>query len=77
MQECVTEDTECQGELSSLQASFSMARAALAACLDLLGGDQTAPGVLGAATASLAAVELARILCRRYHPRDADFPPDR
>jgi len=77
MQECVTEDTECQGEVMSLKASFSLARAALAACLDLVGGDQTASGVLGAAAASLAAVELARCVWRRYHPSGADFPPDR
>ena len=77
MQDCVTEDTECQEEVVSLRASFSVARAALAACLDLVGGDQTAPGVLGAAVASLAAVELARCVWRRFHPGGMDFPPDR
>jgi hypothetical protein len=54
-----------------------MARAALAACLDLVGGDQAAPGVLGAAAASLAAVEVARLLWRRHHPEGPVFPPDR
>jgi len=77
MQDCVAEDHACQGEVEALTASFNSARAALSSCLDFIGGDSAAEGVLGAAAASLVAVELARIWWRRWHPEGPDFPPDR
>jgi len=77
MQDCVTEDHECQEDLVVVRASFRSAQAALAACLNLIGEDQAVPGVLGAAAATLAAVEVARLLWRRYHPEGPEFPPDR
>jgi len=77
MQDCVTEDSTCQGELVAEKAAYSTAQAALSACLNLVGDDMTAPGVLGAASASLAAVEVARLVWRRYHPEGPEFPPDR
>jgi len=77
MQDCVADDTKCQGDLAEVQSSFNLARAALLSCLDFIGGDSAAEGVLGAAAASLVAVELARVWWRRWHPEGPDFPPDR
>jgi hypothetical protein len=77
MQDCVTEDTECQGELREVTASLRAAQAALAACLNFIGEDPSVMGVLGAAAAALVATEAARIWWRRWHPEGPDFPPDR
>ena len=78
MQVCVAEDSACQGDLEAMTASLSSAQAALASCFTLLGSDPTAPGVLGAVAAALAAVEIARVWWRRYHgPDDPEFPLDR
>jgi hypothetical protein len=77
MQDCVAEGASCQGELTAEVSAYNTAKAALSACLNLVGDDPTASGVLGAAAASLVAVEVARLLWRRCHPEGPDFPLDR
>ena len=74
----MAEDHACQGEVEALTASFNSAQAALASCLHYLGSDVTAPGVLGAVTAALTTVEVARIWWRRHHGEQGpSFPLDR
>jgi len=73
----VAEDSACERSLADLQASFSSAEAALRACLNFLGEDPTAMGVLGATAAALSAVEVARIWWRRHHGEQGPaFPLD-
>jgi hypothetical protein len=78
MQECVTEDHECQGDLAEMSASFARARAALTTCLGFLGSDASVEGVMGAVAAALTAVEVARVWWRRHHGETGPaFPLDR
>jgi hypothetical protein len=78
MQDCVTEDHECQMDLAGMQTSFNAIETALRACLNFLGDDPSALGVLGATAAALTAVKVARVLWRRHHGEHGPaFPLDR
>jgi len=71
MQDCVADAFQCEKALEG-------ARNDLILCRSFLGEDPTTPGVLGAVTAALSAVEVARWWWRRYQgPDGPDFPLDR